>query len=118
MRAWDHPPTVRVRALLAVAAALASWLTAVPARAGSSGAELLASRSIVDLGETVTLSGSLSADPGCSAGRTVELQWRPADSSVFGAVAEGVTAADGSFAFEPSPDSTGRLRADLPGRDA
>lgn len=90
--------------MLLVPAALAETATAT----------LSVSASIVSFGKQVTVSGSVTADPGCTAGRAVALQWRRADSSGFANVATGTTAQDGSFTFDQVQPHTGRYRATLP----
>ncbi len=76
-------------------------------------ATLSASASIVHFGTSITVSGSIAADPGCIEGRDVTLQWQPADSSGFANVGTGTTAADGSFTFAQTPSNTGRYRATI-----
>jgi D-alanyl-D-alanine carboxypeptidase len=109
---------VRARVLSAVAAVLFPLVAAVPAQAGTSSVAISASARVVDFGEAVTLTGSLSAGPDCAPAQTVELQWRPAASTDFATVATGATAGDGSFSFESSQPHTGRYRAVLPGLGA
>jgi D-alanyl-D-alanine carboxypeptidase/D-alanyl-D-alanine-endopeptidase (penicillin-binding protein 4) len=104
----------RLRTLGLVELVLLSLLLVPAALAETATATLSVSASIVDLGEQVTVSGSLGADPGCIAGRPTTLQWRPADSSGFANVATGVTAPDGSFTFEYAQPHTGRYRATFP----
>lgn len=101
--------------VLAVTIASLLPVVAIPtAVAGSASVELSASAETVTFGEVVTLSGSATGDPGCSAGRAIELQWRAAGVPGFATVAQGSTDADGSFAFEQSQPHTGRFRALLP----
>lgn len=104
----------RLRTLALVELVLLSLLLVPAALAETATASLSVSASIVDLDEQVTVSGSLGADPGCTAGRPVTLQWRPADSPGFANVATGVTAQDGSFAFEQAQPHTGHYRATFP----
>ncbi len=103
-----------VRVLL-VAVALLLPLLAVPtAIAVTASVQLTASAGTMTYGDAVTLFGTASGDPGCVAGRAVELQWHALDGSDFATVAEATTAGDGSFGFEQSPSFTGRFRALLP----
>jgi D-alanyl-D-alanine carboxypeptidase/D-alanyl-D-alanine-endopeptidase (penicillin-binding protein 4) len=104
----------RLRTLGLVELVLLSLLLVPAALAETATATLSVSTSIVDLGEQVTVSGSLSADPGCIADRAITLQWRLADSSGFATVATGVTAQDGSFTFDQAQPHTGRYRATFP----
>jgi serine-type D-Ala-D-Ala carboxypeptidase/endopeptidase (penicillin-binding protein 4) len=67
----------------------------------------------VNFGQAVTVSGSIAADPGCLGGRTVTLQWQPADSSGFSNVATGTTAANGSFTFVQTQPHTGHYGATI-----
>jgi D-alanyl-D-alanine carboxypeptidase/D-alanyl-D-alanine-endopeptidase (penicillin-binding protein 4) len=104
----------RLRTLALVELMLLSLLLVPAALAETATATLSVSASIVDLGEQVTVSGSLGADPGCIADRPITLEWRPADSSGFANVATGVTAGDGSFTFEHAQPHSGRYRATFP----
>jgi D-alanyl-D-alanine carboxypeptidase len=65
----------------------------------------------VKFGDRVVISGSVNSDPGCSTGRTVSLQWRPADSSGFATVATGTSENDGVFTFEQLQPHNGWYRA-------
>lgn len=76
--------------------------------------ELTPSASIVDQGEEVTLAGVLSAGGACAPGRTILLEWRPADSTAFATVAQGSAADDGTFSFQQSQRYTGRFRVTAP----
>jgi D-alanyl-D-alanine carboxypeptidase/D-alanyl-D-alanine-endopeptidase (penicillin-binding protein 4) len=98
---------------LALAATVLLPVVAVPtAVAGSATVELSASAAAMTYGETVTVAGLARGDAACAAGRTVALEWQPAGGA-FAPVAQGETAADGAFSFEPSPVNTGRFRAVL-----
>ena len=92
-------------------------LLAVPlapaALAETAATEISVSAAIVDLGEAVTVSGTVTEGPGCTAQREVTLQWRTVDSPGFTTVATGTTGGDGSFRFEQAQPSTGRYRARL-----
>lgn len=101
-----------LRALAVVAATIAP-LVVPTAAAGASSISLSTSRGILPFGESVTVSGVVSADRACEGGRTVLLRWAGAGGS-FSLAGEGTTAADGSFAFEQAPPTTGRFRATLP----
>lgn len=103
-----------VRVLTLVLATLAPTLATPAAVAGEASVALEASAPRVTFGEIVTLSGSATGDAACEAGRTVELQWRPADAPGFSTVATSVTAGNGSFSIDHSPSNTGRFRALLP----
>jgi D-alanyl-D-alanine carboxypeptidase/D-alanyl-D-alanine-endopeptidase (penicillin-binding protein 4) len=108
--------TVRrqLRAFVVAAVALGPVMLVPSAIAGSATVELSASDRTVTNGEAVTVSGAVTGDPTCDGGRTVELQWRSAESSGFATVAQGTTADDGTFSFVPSQPHTGRYRAVLP----
>lgn len=87
----------------------------VPAAiAETAAATLAASATITDLGEPVSITGSVSDDPGCIAGRDVRLQWSPTGSTTFVLVDTSVTGSDGSFSFAPAQPNTGRYRARFP----
>lgn len=103
--------TVRARALLAVASVLWTAFAPSPALGRTAELELVASEDDVTYGDTTVVSGAIVGDAGCAAGRTIALQWRPADSAGFATVAEGATAEDGTFAFEQGQPHTGRYRA-------
>lgn len=90
-------------------------LLAPGALAETAATTLEVSSTLVNLGQDVTVSGSVNGDAGCSAGRTVTLQWRPADSSGFATVASGTSATDGTFSFEQTQPNTGRYRATVAG---
>lgn len=86
---------------------------AAPAVAAPAGVDLSAARSVVVFGDDVALSGTVTGDPGCISGRTVDLGWRAADSAAFATVAHGTTASDGSFTFDQSQANNGWYRATL-----
>ena len=100
------------RALVAFVGALVVMLTVVvpPAFAVAGSVELAASEPIVDLGDAVTIEGTLTSSAGCTEGRSLFLEWRAADSAVFATVAQGTTAIDGTFTFEQVQQYTGRYR--------
>ena len=104
---------MKARALLAVAAFLWPALAWSPALAQTGIVGLTASETIVTFGDPVTVSGAIDGGGDCAALRAVTLQWRPADSTGFATVAQGTSAADGTFAFEQSQPHTGRFRATL-----
>jgi D-alanyl-D-alanine carboxypeptidase/D-alanyl-D-alanine-endopeptidase (penicillin-binding protein 4) len=101
----------RLRRLAFIELALLSTPLVPSALAETATAMLSASASIVNFGEAVTVSGSISADPGCIGGRNVTLQWQPDDASAFADVATGTTTADGSFTFVQTQPHTGRYGA-------
>lgn len=103
----------RLRRLAFIELALLSTLLVPSAVAETATATLSASASIVNFGEAVTVSGSISADPGCIGGRNVTLQWQPDDASGFADVATGTTTADGSFTFVQTQPHTGRYGATI-----
>lgn len=94
--------------------ALLSILLVPPALAETATATLTVSASIVPFGTAVAVTGSVTADPGCTADRPITLQWRATDSAGFANVATETTSGDGSFAFEQVQPYTGRYRATLP----
>ncbi len=93
--------------------ALLSTLLVPSALAETATATLSASASIVNFGQAVTVSGAIAADPGCLGGRNVTLQWQPADSSGIADVANGTTAADGSFTFVQTQPHSGHYGATI-----
>ena len=103
----------RLRRLAFIELALLSTLLVPSALAETATATLSASASIVNFGEAVTVSGSIAADPGCTGGRNVTLQWQPADSTAFTNVATGTTAADGSFTFVQTQPHSGSYAATI-----
>lgn len=103
----------RLRRLAFIELALLSTLLVPSAVAETATATLSASASIVTFGEAVTISGSISADPGCIGARNVTLQWQPDDASAFADVATATTAADGSFSFVQTQPHTGRYGATI-----
>ncbi len=105
-------PTLRLLAF--VLALVVPALAAPAASAGTAAVELAASSTLVAYGEVAALSGSVSGENGCEGDRPVELQWHPAGLPDFAPVAEGSTAADGTFAFDGSEPSSGRYRVVLP----
>ena len=104
----------RLRTLALVELALLTLLLVPAALAETATATLSVSAPIVDFGERVAVSGSVTTVPGCIADRAVTLEWRPADSSEFANVASGTTALDGSFTFDQVQPHTGGYRATLP----
>lgn len=90
-----------------------STLLVPSALAETATATLSVSASIVNFGKKVTVSGSITADADCTAGRNVTLQWQPADSSGFANVATETTSTDGSFTFAQTQPHTGRYRATI-----
>ena len=111
-RTFRHRP--RTATALAVLALL-SMLLVPDAVAESAATTLDVSAPLVSFGQEVVVSGSVNGDPGCSAGRAVTLQWRPADSSGFATLATGTSAPDGTFSFERSQPHSGRYRATIAG---
>ncbi|HEX6231187.1 MAG TPA: D-alanyl-D-alanine carboxypeptidase [Actinomycetota bacterium] len=109
---------MKARALFAVATLLWPAIVASPATGQTGAVDLAASRSVVTSGDVVTLSGSVASGSGCVGDRPVTLQWAGAGATGFAIVAQGATAADGTFAFERSEPHTGRYRASLPQRGA
>lgn len=105
---------MKARVLFLVAAFLWPTLASSPALAQTRIVELASSERTVVHGDTVILSGAIVGDPSCVSGRSVTLQWRPADSAGFATVAQGTSAADGTFVFEQAQPHTGRYRAQLP----
>jgi serine-type D-Ala-D-Ala carboxypeptidase/endopeptidase (penicillin-binding protein 4) len=103
----------RLRRLAFIELALLSTLLVPSALAETATATLSASAPIVNFGEAVTISGSIAADAGCLDGRTVTLQWQPADSSGFSNVATGTTAANGSFTFVQTEPHSGSYGATI-----
>ena len=97
-----------------VGLALLSILLVPAALAETATATLAVSASIVRFGTAVAITGSVTADPGCTGDRPVTLQWRAAGSAGFANVATGTTSGDGAFAFEQVQPYTGRYRATLP----
>jgi D-alanyl-D-alanine carboxypeptidase/D-alanyl-D-alanine-endopeptidase (penicillin-binding protein 4) len=95
-----------------VALVLLTGLVA-PAIAAATSVSLAAAKAVVVFGDDVVVSGSVTGDTGCIAGREVDLEWRAADSSTFAALGHSTTAADGSFSFDASQPNTGRYRATL-----
>jgi D-alanyl-D-alanine carboxypeptidase/D-alanyl-D-alanine-endopeptidase (penicillin-binding protein 4) len=84
---------------------------ATPASAVPGAIELTSSASRVELGEAVTLTGTLASSEACTGGRTIFLEWRAADSTAYATVAQGATAEDGTFAFTQVQRYTGGYRA-------
>ncbi|MGZ5353647.1 MAG: D-alanyl-D-alanine carboxypeptidase/D-alanyl-D-alanine-endopeptidase [Actinomycetota bacterium] len=104
--------------ILAVAVAVLVSVLAVPtAVAAPTTVDLASSAGTMRFGGAVTLSGTVIGDPGCTAGRTIELRWQVAGGTGFAPVAQGTTASDGSFTFDRSPEHSGRFRAFLPQAD-
>jgi serine-type D-Ala-D-Ala carboxypeptidase/endopeptidase (penicillin-binding protein 4) len=103
----------RLRRLAFFELALLFTLLVPSALAETATATLSASAAIVNFGQAVTVSGSIAADPGCLDGRTVTLQWQPADASGFSNVATGTTAADGSFTFVQTQPHSGHYGATI-----
>lgn len=103
-------------AWMAGCALLASLVAATPAQAASRAttpAPRLSPATIVFGGE-VTIAGALAGDAACVAGRTVALEYERADENAYAQVAEATSAADGSYSFTQSPESTGRFRTTVP----
>ena len=103
-----------LRTLLLVELVLLTILAVPSALAETATATLSVSKPIVDLGDHVHVSGSITGDPGCTGGRPVTLQWRPGDSAGFATIDHGTTTVDGAFAFDQSQPHTGRYRAMFP----
>lgn len=103
-----------LRVLVVLVVTLAPVTLVPSAIAGSASVGLSASAKTVTFGSDVTLSGEVTGDPSCDSGRAVELRWRDADSPGFTVLAQGTTAADGTFSFVQSQPHTGRYRAVLP----
>ena len=84
-----------------------------PAEAGSSPAiSLMLSPASVTFGSSQGSSGSVMADSPCPAGRTVDLQQKPAGSSTWSSIDTATSHTNGSFQFAPrQPDATASYRA-------
>lgn len=103
-----------LRTLVPVELVLLTVLLVPSALAETATATISVSERIVDLGDAVHVSGSVSGDAGCTSDRPVTLQWQPADSAGFATIDRGTTTVDGAFAFDQSQPHTGRYRALLP----
>jgi D-alanyl-D-alanine carboxypeptidase/D-alanyl-D-alanine-endopeptidase (penicillin-binding protein 4) len=90
---------------------LAAPLSGV-ASAGAS-VTMSASAPAMTFGETVTLAGTVTGDPACVAGRTVDLAWQANGSTTWTAVATTATGSDGTFAFTNGQQFTGLFEAQL-----
>jgi D-alanyl-D-alanine carboxypeptidase/D-alanyl-D-alanine-endopeptidase (penicillin-binding protein 4) len=108
------PPARSRRAAALALLMLGTVLAAVPARAGTAGVDLVASEHLVGFGEAVSLSATVTGAPGCAEGRSVVLEWRPADSAGFATVGSGTTGADGTLTLQQTQPHTGRYRASAP----
>lgn len=78
---------------------------------------LTASRTLITAGEQITLSGAVSGDPACVAGRTVQLMFRVRDSIAWVLVGSGMTGPDGTYAIRDGQPNSGRFRVELPRAD-
>jgi serine-type D-Ala-D-Ala carboxypeptidase/endopeptidase (penicillin-binding protein 4) len=106
---------VLVRLPLALATALV--LLAAPLAGVASAAEsvtLSASAGAMTFGETVTLSGTVTGDLACVAGRAVDLAWQANGTSTWTVVATTTSGTDGTFAFTNGQPSTGFFEVQLP----
>jgi len=103
-------PIALVTAFVLVAVAASSTAEA----GGSQTASLVASPPVITAGDTVQLSGAVGEDPSCLGPRTVQLEWRRADSASWAVVASSDTAGDGTFSFTDGPQYSGAYRASLP----
>lgn len=104
----------RLRIAVVVATLLVPTGLASAARAGTGTADLSASHTSITFGDEVILSGQIAGDPGCEAGRAVELRWRAAGAADFTTVAEGTTSPEGAVSFARTDPHTGRYRAFAP----
>jgi serine-type D-Ala-D-Ala carboxypeptidase/endopeptidase (penicillin-binding protein 4) len=104
----------QLRLLVVLVVTLAPVALVPSAVAGSASVGLSASATTITFGDAVTLSGAVTGDPSCDAQRVVELRWRGAGTPGFTVVAQGTTAADGTFSFVQSQPYNGRFRAVLP----
>ena len=103
----------RALVLLATFAVLLPILAAGPAHAGTSTVTIVASDQTTPYGGDVTLTVTVEGDPACLDGRTVTLEWRPADSSGSAIVGQGTTDDTGTVALDQSQQHTGRYRASV-----
>ena len=110
MHAARRFPIALVTAFVLVAVAASSTAEA----GGSQTASLVASPPVITAGDTVQLSGAVGEDPSCLGPRTVQLEWRRADSASWAVVASSDTAGDGTFSFTDGPQYSGAYRASLP----
>jgi len=76
--------------------------------------DIRSSSSIVGLGESVTISGTLRAGVGCVAARPLVLEWRAADATGPSTVAQGTAEPDGASAFTVAGPHTGAYRVTAP----
>lgn len=106
----------RARAAWALVGALALTATVLAPAAGAvtGTIEVLTSATLVDLGNVVTITGTLSSGPACLGDRSLVLEWRAMDSGVYATVGQGTTGADGTFAFEQTQQHSGRYRVTAP----
>lgn len=99
--------------MLAVVLLLVTGLAA-PASGDSDHLEVAASATVVELDRPVTIAGALTSTASCTEGRTVQLQWRPADSGAYAILAQASTAPDGTFSFEQAQRYSGWYRVIAP----
>lgn len=104
-------PARPLRALALTLVSLATLLAAVPASAGATTVEIGASDPLVGFGDPVGLIVTVGGGGSCIEGRSVSLEWRPADSAGFATVGSGTTSAGGTLEFQQVQPHTGRYRA-------
>jgi D-alanyl-D-alanine carboxypeptidase/D-alanyl-D-alanine-endopeptidase (penicillin-binding protein 4) len=106
-------PARPLRNLVLAFVLLGTLLAAVPAHAGTTTVEVSTSAPLVGFGESATLTITLGGQATCLQGRTVMLEWRPADSAGFATVGSGTSSAEGIVTSEQTQPHTGRYRASV-----
>ena len=109
----SRPPARPLRALALALVLLGTLLASVPASAGTTTIQISVSDPLVDFGEAVTLTMALGGEAACLEGRTVMLEWRPADSAGFATVGSGTSSAGGTVTLQQTQPHTGRYRASV-----
>ena len=118
LRMSSRPPVRPLRAFALALVLLGTLLASVPASAGTTTLQVSASDLLVEFGEAVTLAVVLDGEAACLEGRTVMLEWRPADSAGFATVGSGTTSAAGTVSIQQIQPHTGRYRGSASSSDA
>ena len=117
LRMASFAPARPLRALALALVLLGTLLASVPAGAGTTTVQISASDPLVEFGEAVTLAVVLDGEAACLDGRTVMLEWRPADSAGFATVGSGTTSAAGTVSIQQTQPHTGRYRVSVSSSD-
>ena len=114
MRTGRRALTMLAAFAFAVSVSVAPGSVPPTALAAGETVAIQASAPVVEYGGSVTITGMVSAEPGCVVSRSVLLEWKAADGDTWVDAGTTTSEPDGSFRFGSTEPATGRYRATLP----